>query len=291
MHNWDDFRYFHAVAQTGSLSKASKQLGVNHSTVSRRIQALESRHGVRLFMRTQEGYELTDAGTSILDIVEQLHLQSLHASRVLLGQDARLEGKINLTMPHELFEQCLAPALAEFSQLHPSIEINLMVSKGLKDLANQEADLAIRFSPAPPDYLVGKQICRIQHGIYQNQNLNTQNETPIVVWGFEDGIPSWASERFDNPHIALKVDSLSSMFCAVKEGLGIARMPCFMPDIIAHPEVNRLPHTLPLSDWGVWLLHHIDLKNTARIRCLKSFLENKLNRLTPLFLGNHTAQV
>ncbi len=293
MHNWDDFRYFRAVADKGSYSLAAKELGVNHSTVSRRIQVLEQRHGVRLFERSHNGYDMTEAGASIYDIVEQIHEQGLKASRVLLGRDARLEGKITITMPHDIFDFILAPAIKEFCEQYPAIDLNLLVSKGLRNLAQSEADIAVRLSPSPPDYLVGKQITHLQHGIYANptvvQALTEDNvapgSIPLIVWSQEAEPPSWARRYFPNSRIALRVDDLFSMHQAVKAGIGIARMPCFMPSSVQAPEVKRLDITLPPSDWGVWLLSHVDLRNTARINQCRAFLEQKLTDMTALFTG------
>ncbi len=293
MHNWDDFRYFYAVANHGSFSVAARQLGVNHSTVSRRIQLLEEQHGVRLFERSRSGYSLTEAGASIYDIIKQVNDNSLMASRVLLGQDARLEGKIKLTMPHDLFESCLVAPLQRFCRQNPAIEMNLQLSPDLRDLASREADVAVRLTPSPPDYLVGKCIARLQHGIYRACDLQPQKETPIVVWGGDKDMPGWANEHFDKPRVALRVDDLASMHAAVKAGFGVARMPCFFPDALQRsflqdPALQRLPITLPRSDWGIWLLSHVDLRNTARINHCKAFLTEALTEMVPLFEGRRS---
>ncbi len=289
MHSWDDFRYFRAVARHGSFSVAAKSLGVNHSTVSRRIQVLEERHGVRLFERTRSGYGLTEAGESIVELVEQIHNDSQKASRLLLGLDSRLEGKIKLTMPHDLFESCLVEPLKQFVDQNPLIQLSLSVTHGLRDLANREADLAVRFTPSPPDYLVGKCITPIQHGIYVNPDVycrnELRNEAPIILWSADDDLPPWAEENFSNPRVALRVDDLASMHRAVAAGFGIARMPCFFPDSSVSKHVVRLPIVQPRSHWGVWLLSHVDLRNTARIKHLNGFLNDVLQPLKPLFLG------
>jgi len=285
MHNWDDFRYFLAVANYGSYSVAARHLAVNHSTVSRRIQALEAAHGVRLFERNQQGYSMTEAGASIYDIIVQLHNDSQKASRILQGQDATLEGKINLTMPHDVFEFILAQPLNQFSGQHPGINFNLMVSNGLRNMANREADLAVRITAKPPEYLIGSEVTRLQHGFYTSNKVVQQDHTPIIIWGGSADIPDWAFEHFHRPKIALQVDDLFSMHQAVKAGFGIARMPCFLPDIIADPAITRLPHLLPLSNWGVWILSHEDLRSSAKINQCRTFLKNTLKEHIPLFTG------
>ncbi len=290
MHNWDDFRFFFAVARHGSYSVAAKELGVNHSTVSRRIQILEERHGVRLFERTRTGYTLTEAGSSIFEVIEQVNDSTLKASRVLLGQDSRLEGRIKLTMPHDLFECCMAEPLKKFCDQYPEISLELSVTHGLRDLANREADIAVRFTPNPPEYAVGTRITRIQHGIYGHKTIKFEKQTPIVIWGGDKALPKWASENFYNPYIALQVDDLASVHAAVVAGFGYARMPCFYPDSVNHDLVQRLPISQPLSSWGAWLLSHVDLRNTARINACKAYLKEALIESIPLFTGQLSSQ-
>jgi DNA-binding transcriptional LysR family regulator len=285
MHNWDDFRYFHAVATFGSFSAAAQALGVNHSTVSRRIQVLEERHGVRLFERNQQGYSMTEAGVEAFEVVEEIHERSLKIARILQGKDARLEGPINLTMPHDFFESCMAGPVKHFIEENPAININLMVRHGLRDLGNREADLAIRLTSAPPDYLVGQCITRFQHGVYKQRKLKLGKNVPIICWRGEHDVPDWAQHAFDNPHVVLRVDDLVSMYQAIKSGLGVARIPCFYPDMLAEADVRRMDIELPLSEWGVWLLSHVDLRGTARVNHCKKFLRQELEKLVPVFLG------
>ena len=290
MHNWDDFRYFLKVVETGSFSQAARKLGVNHSTVSRRIQALESSHGVKLLERTQKGYQMTDAGASVFELVQQVEQSHLRASRVLLGQDARLAGEVNLTMPHELFDYILAKPLNEFNRLHPEIHFNLQVSKGLRNIANREADLAVRFTNNPPEYLVGTCITTMQHGFYKRRDLALGETTPLIVWEQDKTLPYWAEPNLQSPEIVMRVDDLNSMYRAVEAGFGVARMPCFMPDIVANDEVERLPISLPRSNWGVWLLNHVDVRHTARIRECRKYLQQTLQDYIPLFGGELSAK-
>lgn len=291
MHNWDDFRYFAAVADTGSFSQAAIRLSVNHSTVSRRIHALEQAHGVRLFERTSTGYQLTEAGASIYDIALKLQEEANKASRILQGQDARLEGTINLTMPNDLFMFLMAKPLQRFYQLHPNITFNLLVSKGLRNMANREADLAIRVTATPPDYLIGTKITHLQHGLYVSKSYLQQDTTPIIVWGSEQQIPSWALQHCVNPTIVMKVDDLYAMHQAVKAGFGIARMPCFVPDIVEDPDVIRLPIRVPKSDFAVWVLHHEDLRNSAKINQCRQFIKQTLVENKGYFDGIHSEHV
>lgn len=289
MNNWDDIRFFLAVARNGNVTGAAKVLGVNHSTVSRRIQALEDRNGVRLFERVASGYEMNTAGGAIYELALELEAKNQQVARQLFGQDNRLQGEINLTMPHDIFDYCLNHQLSEFGQLHPDILLNLFVAKGIKNLAAREADVAIRLTPEPPDYLIGKKVARLQHGIYASTRFNPaiydfNNDVPIVVWSDDDTLPEWATQHFPNARIAMRVDDLYTMYAAVKAGLGIAKMPCYLPDSLsAHllesineSEVKRMHIEVAPSSWGLWVLSHADLRHTARVRCCREFLTEQL---------------
>jgi len=291
MDNWDDIRYFLEVARRGNVTSAAKQLGVNHSTVSRRIRALEEKHGVRLFERIPSGYEMTEAASTIYELGLELEAKNQQVSRYLFGHDKRLEGDINLTMPHDVLDYCLIEDLASFREQYPKVKLNLIVSKGIKNLAARESDIAVRLTPTPPEYLVGKKVAKLQHGIYCAQRYiqafrdNTEKTTPLVVWSYEKQIPDWGRENFKNPEIAMKVDDLYSMHAAVKAGVGVARMPCFLPDLLAEGTVKRLNIEMPPSAWGVWVLSHIDLRHTARVQRCRQFIIGCLEQQKELFEG------
>lgn len=288
MNDWDDIRFFLAVARCGNVTSAAKVLGVNHSTVSRRIHALEERHSVRLFERIPSGYKMTDAAADIYDIAIELEGKNSQISRQLFAQDSRLQGKINITMPHDILEFCLIEEMAKMHNLQPDIQLNLMVAKGLKNMATREADVAIRLTDTPPDYLIGKQVAEIQHGIYAHTATKFSDKVPVITWSGEDSLPNWAQTHFPKAYIAMQVDDLYSMFCAVKAGIGIARMPCYLPDALDNEHVNRLTIEVPRSSWGVWVLSHVDLRNTARIRYCREFLIEKLHNKRALFEGKHS---
>jgi DNA-binding transcriptional LysR family regulator len=285
MTNWDDIRYFLSVARCGNLSSAAKELGVNHSTVSRRIQTLEERHGVRLFERLPSGYEMNDVASSIYELALELETKNQQVSRNLFGQDRRLQGEINITMPHDIFDYILPDSFAEFKQLQPDILPNLYIAKGVKNLAAREADIAIRLTAKPPEYLIGSRVASLGYGIYAHTSLDLSTNISVIAWNGESELPEWVKEYFPKAKISLRVDDLYSMYAAVKSGIGIARMPCYLPDVIDDTSVEKLPIRLPLSQWGVWVLSHVDLRNTAKVRVCREFLMKQLLQKKPLFEG------
>jgi DNA-binding transcriptional LysR family regulator len=285
MTDWDDVRFFLEIARSGGITAAARVLKVNHTTVSRRLQSLEEKHGVRLFEKLSSGYVLTTAGASIYDLSLEIEEQNLKLLRSLYGRDSRLQGDISITMPHDIYEYCLTEEIASFRELQPDIVLNMFVAQGLKNLAAREADVAIRLTPSPPDFLIGKNVATLQHGIYKNVDASLENRTPIVAWVSEKSVPEWALKHFGNPYIAMRVDDLYSMYLAVLSGVGIARMPCYLPDSLQSIQVKRLNIHLPKSSWGVWVLSHVDLRNTARVRCCREYLSTALEQKKDLFEG------
>ena len=156
--NWDDLRVFLAVARAGSLSGAARSLGVNHSTVFRRIAGLEETLGVRLFERMPNGYALTPAGSETLGIVERIEDKVATIDRTVTGQDLRLSGSVHITATDMLALWLLPDHLAQFRVIYPRIEIGVAVGNQSLDLSRREADIALRIGNTPPETLVGRRV-------------------------------------------------------------------------------------------------------------------------------------
>ena len=271
MTQWDDLRYFLAVARSGSLSGAARELGVNHSTVLRRIQAYEERQGVRLFERLPTGYVLTQAAENIY--VEALEIEDRVRAidRELFGGDARLQGRLCLTLYHGMVPLLLAH-LPEFRHRYPEIDLELLVTTEIRDLAAREADIAVRGTSSPPEYLIGHKVADFQHGIYTSPAYEARGLTvaEVVLWRDEQTSPAWMVEHCPNARVALRVDDVEAMTLAVRAGLGRARLPCWVAD--REPGLLRLPVPLPPGGFGFWILQHADLRASARVRAGRDFL-------------------
>ena len=174
--------------------------------------------------------------------------------------------------------------------------LELIVSQDLKDLSSREADIAIRVTSQPPDYLIGKKLVSICEGIYANQHYlaQTKNNHVLILWRDEDRLPSWAQRYFPESKKILRVDDFSSMHAAVKAGLGVAKMPCYSSDMLMDKSIKRLNLSLTSSNIGLWVLHHSDLKQTKRIQVCKEFLISTLLEHRTFFKGEqslfHTAK-
>ncbi len=288
MNDWDDLRFFLAVAREGSISAAAAHLGVNHSTVSRRINAFENLHGVRLFERLHSGYAMTQAAENIYRHALRIEEHTLSVERNLFGVDQRLQGKLCITVYHATAKHFLLPNLPEFSRRYPDIDVELFITTAIRDLAAREADIAIRGTPKPPDYLVGKKVAEFQHGLYtssayQQRELKCHD---VVLWRDDPVLPEWVASHCPGARVALRVDDVATMIGAVQQGMGLARLPCWLADL--QPDLSRLNVAVEQSGWGLWVLVHADLRSTARVRVCRDFLIDLLEGHKDLFEGRQS---
>jgi len=283
--NWDDTRYFLAVCRSGSVSAAGKALRVNHTTVARRIAAFEAALGTRLFDRTREGYVMTQAAENMYDNALKMEEYAQTIDRTMYAQDAALRGALKLTVPYDFANRILAPVLPAFHTCYPLIDLELLTTTGLVDLSAREADLAIRLTAKPPDYLVGRKLLPLRHGVYgARKTLRSMgSEVNVILFRSERDNPEWVRDHFPDARVVLRTDNLSTMHAAVAAGLGLARMPCYEVD--ADRKLMRLDLPLTPSTWGIWVLSHVDLRSTARVRVTREFMADAILENKALILG------
>jgi len=270
--NWNDLRYFLALAQQGSVSGAGRVLSVEHTTVARRVSALEKQLGSRLFDRLPSGYVMTQVAENLLPHALTMQELMQAADREVLGMDTQLSGSLKLTASYDVFSALVTHKLERFVDQYPGIDLQLLSSTSLADLASRQADIALRLSPDPPEYLIGRKVLPLRHGIYASANYlkKKRNADLLIVWEHERKVPQWVSDHFPQARVAARTNEIMTMMEAVKNNLGIARLPCYVAD--AEPVLRRLDLTLTPSNWGVWVLSHVDLRSTARVRVCREFL-------------------
>ncbi|RLA45014.1 MAG: LysR family transcriptional regulator [Gammaproteobacteria bacterium] len=287
MNDWDDLRYFLSVARSGTLSGAAADLGVNHSTVSRRINAYEKQHDVRLFERLPGGYEMTQAAENIYQYALEIEERTGKVERELFGRDTRLQGRLCITAYHGIAD-LLLPHLHRFRDAYPDIDLELFITTEVRDLAAREADIAVRGTPHPPEHLVGKKIADAEVGIYTSAKYQARGlqRHEVVLWRDELQLPEWVVKHFPDARVALRVDDVVAMRVAVREGLGMARLPCWVGDTA--PNLLRMNVQLSPGSWGWWILVHADLRSTARVRAGRDFLIDVLSGYKGLLEGRHS---
>ncbi|NQX95227.1 MAG: LysR family transcriptional regulator [Erythrobacter sp.] len=250
MLDWNDLRYFLAVARSGSTLAASKQLKVSQSTVSRRITALEEELDVKLFVRRPVGYDLTPRGQSVLPAAEQVEAAMLAFSDGVDAETRRLTGKVRVSTVEAAGNRWVIPSIALLREEHPNIQIELLTSDHYVDLARGEADFAIRFGQRPTEEtLIVRHLFDMLESFYASQTLVDRFGLPMTVEDLArypmiastspDGFANvWLAENVPDVEIAQRTNSMSSVMASVQSGLGAAMMPCIMGD--ADPSLVRL---------------------------------------------------
>lgn len=292
MIDWDDVRYFLVVARGGSVRSAAARLEVNHSTVLRRIAQLEERLGAHLFEKLPSGYRLTASGEEVLEFANQMEASSHQLETRVFGRDQGVRGLLRVTLAPTLALHLLMPDFADFAMLHPDIEMEILSSGELANLTNREADVAIRVvydRKTLPLNLHGLKGPDIFGGIYMSRDR-------LAAWrgGVPDpmrwivisihGIPDWAHEgEVRTAGVPFRVTDAEAQIVAVRQGLGLTTLPCFVGD--ADPLLARVPGTHLHMYGTLWLLTQGETRKTKRVRLFTEFVSRRLAAYAPLLAG------
>jgi len=296
VENWNDLRVFLAVARAGSLSGAAEELGVNHSTVFRRIGAFETELGVRLFERLQNGYLLTPAGEELRDGALRIEEEIAGLSRKVTGQDLRLSGTVRVTTIDMLALGLLPRHLAAFHAAFPGIEVDLVIDNATLSLSRREADIALRVGNTPPETLVGRRAGRLVFAVYRSADYCAHSpETDLAQhdWIGFDSEHAALARRFaaylPEARPILRTNSVAAALAATQAGIGLAILPCGLADL--EPDLVRVAPVPDDFTLDLWLLTHEDLRQTARIRAFLDFLAEALAKEAPLLQGRKIPSV
>jgi DNA-binding transcriptional LysR family regulator len=295
MIDWDDIRYFLAVARGGSVRAAAERLGVNHATVLRRIAQLETRLEAQMFEKLPSGYRLTAAGEEVLELAQQMEASSHQLETRVFGRDQGVRGLLRVTMPPPLATHLLMPDLAAFRRLYPDIEMEIQSSGELANLTNREADVAIRVvydRKTLPLNLHGLKGPDVFGGVYMSRDrlaafrAGASDPTRWIVISMF-GIPDWVSGReVRTTEIPFRVTDGEAQLAAVRQGLGITTLPCFVGD--ADAQLTRVPGT-DLHMYGtLWLLTQGETRKTKRVRLFTEFASRRVAAYEPLLAGRST---
>lgn len=276
MLDWDDLRFFLAVARRRTLAAAAKHLHVTQSTVSRRIAALQDGMGVRLLQRTADGYVPTLAGESILSRVERVEAEALSVERTVAGHDIRLEGLVRVASSQLLTSHLLAPGFAALHALHRGILIEALPDTA-EVLASQAADIRVRLRQFDDPDLVVRRIGEMAFGLYACAAYLARHGEPE----FADGCAghqlitllddpdlseqaAWLADHASRAVVTLKADSHETQHWSAYCGVGLALLPRFRAD--PEPALRRIATPVPVPPAAIWLGVHRDNRMVPRVR-------------------------
>ncbi|MBT8422220.1 MAG: LysR family transcriptional regulator, partial [Gammaproteobacteria bacterium] len=247
---------------------------------------------VRLFDRMPSGYAMTPAGEAMLRTADRVEEEISALERELTGQDTRLVGTLRVTTTDTLALKLLGPALAEFRTRYCGIAIELVIDNAFFSLTKREADIAIRPTSEPPENLIGRKVCDVATAIYGSLDYRKKNTSRALnkhQWVLPDESLShlasarWLSKRYPDAAAVLKCNSLVGLHEAVRCGIGIAPLPCFIGD--ADDSLTRIRAPIPELATALWILIHPDLRRTARMLAFMDFMSTDFRHHQDLLEG------
>lgn len=288
--DWDDLRYFLAVARAGSLSAAARALGVAQPTVGRRVGAFERSLGAKLFVATPSGQTLSVTGQRMLVHAEQMERNALAAEHVASGRDVGLTGRVVITASEWLLRSVVGPLLAPLLAEHPALEIELLAEARHLSLVQREADLALRPSRFEQPEIVQRQVAMLAFGLYAADSYLARHGPPdfarqcagqpLIAMSASLGkvpdlewLPSFASQA----NVVARSNGREPMATMAAAGIGLAVLPRILGD--ATPGLRWLATPTPAPQRPLWLGAHRDARSVPRVKACSGFLSESIGRL------------
>ena len=287
--DWNDLRFFLAVARHGSTLAAGRALRVSQTTVARRIAALEQALNLHLVEKRQAGYTLTAAGEELLAHAAQVEWAANRFTEAAEGHSRNLKGTVKITMEEVFAVTLIAPLLRELREIHPEIHIDLDTRSGLLDLGAGEADIALRSTSKPQSAgIVGRRICKDDWTLYCSREyadlhgvprrIEELKRHPLIGGGGGNlwrEYQKWLQQLGLEEQVAMHQGSSTGLLSAVRSGIGLAVLPCIAAD--PDPELVRCLPPRDDHERVLWLLTHERVRHTPRVRTVIDFLYDRLS--------------
>jgi DNA-binding transcriptional LysR family regulator len=296
---WDDFRLINAIAEARTLPAAALRLGLDHSTVFRRLRQVEAVLGTAVFERHRSGYVLTTAGTEIAALAARVDEDITAVLRRVAGQSPSPAGEVRIATSDALLFDLLLPVLAEFKRACPDVRLDLVTGNTALNLSRRDADVAVRATSSPPETLVGRKVGRIAWAPYAaaampvGGNGDAEVFAMDLTWvGFGDALAGLAAAghlrgKLPDTSISCRFDTVGAIVAGIEAGLGAGLLPCFAGD--RRPGLVRLAPPIAALATDLWLLTHADLRRVPRVSVLMEFLGQRLSALRPVLDGSQDA--
>jgi DNA-binding transcriptional LysR family regulator len=276
MTDWEDIRHFLAVAQSGTLSGAARNLKVDHATVSRRLAALEAALDVRLIERLPRSCRLTTVGREVLERAKDMEAGADGIARLARAAQAPLVGRVTLSAPPVLVTHLLVEHLARFRADYPDIRLSLSAQGQQVSLRRREADVAVRLVRPNEADSVTRKIGKMVFGLYAHRSyphLATPERWQFIA--FDQTYADMPQQRWlfgiaGNRPVACELNHIGEHLIAVKAGVGVAGLPCFLAD--RERDLVRVRENVPSFTRDIWIVVHRDLRKTPAARAVMDFV-------------------
>jgi len=284
--NWDDLKTFLAVADAGNLAGAAIRLRRNHSTVFRRLNALEEDLNARLFDRLSTGYVLTPVGERMLELARQIEMLTHGIEREVAGRDLAPSGSVRLTTAPNIARTIVPLIVRRLRQSHPGIVVETASGDTDYDLNRREADIALRATSQPPEHLIGRRLMELHWWVCASSSArgklprDPEDLAGHPLIGADNALMRlevfhWLHARHRGQIVA-RANDLSTMASLARAGVGLAMLP-------SDQQESGLKRLFRLPDFGgeLWLLTHPDLRNVQRIRAVWDAIVATVDELPP----------
>ena len=294
--NWDDLRFFLELARLKRLNQAGRKLGVDHTTVARRIEQLEAALGCKLFESMLDGYTMTEAGQRLLAQAETIENAIGLLREEALGQGVRVSGVVRIGTPEGLGTAFLAPRLARLVDEHPDLDVELLTLPRFPSLAAREADIIVTLDPPQHGRYIASRLTDFTYGLFaskaylkQHGPIRTKAELSEhnLIGYIDELLPSPQMHYLDElmPVHRLRVSSSGMLvqLAAVRAGLGLGVLAHFLA---TDPELVPLMPKEAVWKRTFWLATHADWYRLRRVRTVWDFMRRTVEAESALFLAN-----
>lgn len=288
MADWDDLRAVLAVARGGTLAAAAAELGVNYTTVARRVARAEAALGEGLFEKLADGYRATEAGLRVAAHVGDMEEAEHALLRELRGRDGTLEGPLTITAPQLLLAHFLSPVLGAFCADYPEVALQINASNDLLDLNRRQADLAIRISRNPGDTLKGLRLAEQENAGFGREDvvagMVADPDAPVdwLVYDAYPDLPKGVAAAYPGARVSMRFDDMGAMVGAAQAGLGVVRMPMFLG---RRAGLVQVPGLVPQPYAEIWVVGHPDVWPSAKLVAFRERLVPYFRAHRGLFVG------
>jgi DNA-binding transcriptional LysR family regulator len=291
-------QYVLALARTGALERAAEALGVDPSTVSRRVRALETALGVRVFDRSMSGHRLTPVGSQLVETAEQVAAEIAAMESAAAGADERLAGAVRIATSDTIGRLHVGSLAARFSRMHPQLSFELVADQRAANLVRRETDMAIRMVRTAQAHLVSRRLATMGHGLYASRDyldahpFSGQLQGHVLV-GYHESLARrpearWLDERASGARFAVRANRVDALLVAASSGVGLAVLPCYVAD--PEPRLVRLLGPDKVVSTDLWLVMHRDSRRIARFRAFADFLAAEFRKIDAAMRGSAIPQ-
>jgi DNA-binding transcriptional LysR family regulator len=277
MFDWENIRYFLAVARIGTMSGAARSLKVDQATVSRRLTAFESEIKTRLVERQPKTCRLTPIGQRVLELALEMEDDAYAIERLLDASRLPLNGKVTLSAPPVLVANFLVNHLADFRQANPGVQLSVLCEARQVSLSRREADVVLRLTrPEEPTSVVRK-LGRLSFGLYASKDYpHLHNPSAWEFVGYDAGFAGVAQQKWlmsvaGTRPIACEISDINGHLVAARAGAGVAGLPDFLAD--TDPMLQRITYEGEPFSRDIWMAVHQDLRAAPQVRAVMDFLQ------------------